>query len=71
MVLTRRDDVEDAGVSLLADGVAAPAHERAVLQGAGRGEGQHGPRAVAVDETLLDLLRLGRVVEGPSVRAKK
>lgn len=29
--LTGGDDVKDAGLLLLADGVAAPAHQRAVL----------------------------------------
>ena len=53
--LTGSDDVEDAGLLLLSDGVAAPAHERAVLQRPRRREGEHRGRSVGSDEALLNL----------------
>ena len=53
--LTGSDDVEDAGLLLLSDGVAAPAHERAVLQRPRRREGEHRGRPVGPDEALLNL----------------
>ena len=57
MRLTGSDDVEDAGLLLLSDGVAAPTHERAVLQRPRRREGEHRGRSVGPDEALLNLRR--------------
>ena len=47
--------MKDAGLLLLPDGVAAPAHERAVLQRPRRREGEDGGGSVGPDEALLNL----------------
>ena len=70
-VRTSCNDVEDAWVPLFAHVVPGPAHECSVLQGPRRGEGQDGARVVGVDEALLHLFGLCRVVEGPSDKRRR
>ena len=53
--LTSGYDVEHAGLLLLPDGVAAPAHERAVLERPRGREREHRHGAVGPDEALLHL----------------
>ena len=66
--LTGSDDVEDAGLLLLSDGVAAPAHERAVLQRPRRREGEHRGRSVGPDEALLNLRPSAIMTISPQAR---
>ena len=47
--------MKDAGLLLLSDGVAAPAHQRAVLQRPRRREGEDGGGSVRPYEALLNL----------------